>query len=105
MRALPVPGQQLIELAHGLTGDASEHVGQPGLRIDVVELGGRLSAPKMQQVRMNVVPASDFDHGRISRQTLLDNSMLLCRRPTPPPFRTWQTVTVDIRAIDVQVNG
>src|SRR5205823_3565768 len=33
----PVPGQQLIDPAGGMRGDAGEHVGQPGLRIDVVE--------------------------------------------------------------------
>ena len=36
----PVPGHQLIDLLGGMTGDAGEDVGQPGLGIDVVELGG-----------------------------------------------------------------
>jgi hypothetical protein len=36
----PVPEQQLLELVGGMIGDAGQDVGQPGLRIDVVELGG-----------------------------------------------------------------
>lgn len=35
----------IIVLAHGLTGEASEHVRQPGLRIDVVELGRLCRSP------------------------------------------------------------
>jgi hypothetical protein len=37
---LPVPGQQLIDPVSRVGGDAGEHVGEPGLRIDVVQLGG-----------------------------------------------------------------
>ena len=37
---LPVPRQQLVEPALRHVGDAGEDVGEPGLRIDVVELGG-----------------------------------------------------------------
>jgi hypothetical protein len=36
----PVPGQQLVETSDRLVGDAGEHVGEPDLGIDVVELGG-----------------------------------------------------------------
>src|SRR4029077_8842584 len=36
----PVPGQQLVETSDRMVGDAGEDIGQPGLRIDVVELGG-----------------------------------------------------------------
>ena len=36
----PVPGHQLIELLDGKAGDTGEDVGQPGLGITVVELGG-----------------------------------------------------------------
>ena len=36
----PVPGQQLVEPGGGVIGDAGEDVGEPGLRVDVVELGG-----------------------------------------------------------------
>src|SRR6478609_5686752 len=35
---LPIPGQQLIEPVDGVIVDAGQHVGEPGLRIDVVEL-------------------------------------------------------------------
>src|SRR6201747_187972 len=38
-RALPFPRQQLVKLALRNACDASEHVSEPGLRIDVVELG------------------------------------------------------------------
>src|SRR5256714_7186050 len=36
----PVPGQKLIQPLDSMIVDAREHVGEPGLRIDVVELGG-----------------------------------------------------------------
>src|ERR1700756_1476165 len=39
LRSLPVPGQQLIEPVGGVGGDASEYIGEPGLRVDVVYLG------------------------------------------------------------------
>src|SRR5690349_1884827 len=35
---LPIPGQQLIEPVDGVIVDAGEYVGEPGLRVDVVEL-------------------------------------------------------------------
>lgn len=34
----PVPGKQFMETALGDVGDARENVGEPGLRINVVEL-------------------------------------------------------------------
>ena len=37
---LPVPGQQLIEPGSGMLGDAGEDDGKPGLRVDVIKLGG-----------------------------------------------------------------
>jgi hypothetical protein len=37
-RLLPFPRQQLSGLALWGVGDASEHISEPGLRIDVVEL-------------------------------------------------------------------
>ena len=36
----PVPGQKLIQPVDSVVIDAHKHVGEPGLRIDVVELGG-----------------------------------------------------------------
>jgi len=39
-RPFPVPGQELIDPGCRMVGDASEHVGEPGLRIDAIELGG-----------------------------------------------------------------
>jgi hypothetical protein len=35
----PVPRQKLFEPVDGVIVDAGEHVGEPGLGIDVVELG------------------------------------------------------------------
>lgn len=35
----PVPGEQLAEAALRRVGDAREDVGEPGLRVDIVELG------------------------------------------------------------------
>lgn len=36
---LEVPWQKLVQPGGGMIGDAYEHVGEPGLRGDVVELG------------------------------------------------------------------
>jgi len=41
----PVPREQVGELRLGHFGDASEDVGEAGLRIDVVELGGLCGPP------------------------------------------------------------
>ena len=34
------PGHQFVEPSDLVIGDAAEHVGQPGLRIDAIQLGG-----------------------------------------------------------------
>jgi len=39
-RLLPVPGQQLVQPSRRVVGDAAQHVGEPGLGVDIVELGG-----------------------------------------------------------------
>ena len=36
----PVPGEELVQPRLRHLGDAGEDVGEPGLRVDVVELGG-----------------------------------------------------------------
>jgi hypothetical protein len=36
----PVPGEQVVQLGLGYTGDACEDVGEPDLRIDVAHFGG-----------------------------------------------------------------
>jgi len=36
--ALPIPGQQLLDPLGGMIWQTREHVGEPGLRIDIVEL-------------------------------------------------------------------
>ena len=38
--AAPVPGRQRAQVGDLVIGDASQHVGEPGLGIDIVELGG-----------------------------------------------------------------
>src|SRR5271166_3715126 len=38
-RRVPVPGQQLVQPSSRVVGDPAQHVGEPGLRVDVVELG------------------------------------------------------------------
>lgn len=40
MFALPVPGQKLVDALGGMILQASEDVGEPGVRIDVVDPGG-----------------------------------------------------------------
>jgi hypothetical protein len=42
-RRVPVPGQQLVEPAGGVIGNAVQHVGEPGVRVDVVELAVAIS--------------------------------------------------------------
>ena len=42
---LPVPWQQFVELTSRMFGDAGEDVGEPGLRIDVIHLGGLCRSP------------------------------------------------------------
>src|SRR6516165_4308114 len=37
--ALPIPGQQLIKTVDIVIGDPGQHVGEPGLGIDLIELG------------------------------------------------------------------
>jgi hypothetical protein len=39
LRLYPVPGQQLVQPGSRLIGDAAQHIGEPGLRIDGVEFG------------------------------------------------------------------
>jgi hypothetical protein len=34
---LPVPGQKLLKVLDGVIGDTGEHVGEPGLRVHIVE--------------------------------------------------------------------
>ena len=36
---LPVPRQQLVELADGVFGQTGKDIAQPGLGIDIVQLG------------------------------------------------------------------
>jgi hypothetical protein len=36
----PIPWQELVEPLDRMLGDACENVGEPGLRIDVIHLGG-----------------------------------------------------------------
>jgi len=36
----PVPGQEFVDALCGMIQQASQHVGEPSLGIDVVELGG-----------------------------------------------------------------
>jgi len=36
---LPLPGQEFVQTVLRVSGDAGEDVSQPGLRVDVVELG------------------------------------------------------------------
>jgi len=37
---LPIPGQEVIDPLGGMILQAREHVGEPGLWVDLVELGG-----------------------------------------------------------------
>jgi hypothetical protein len=37
---IPVPRQELVELCHRLIVDPAQFVGEPCLRIDIVEFGG-----------------------------------------------------------------
>lgn len=37
---MPVPRQELVEPVGGMRGDADEDIGEPGLRVDVIEPRG-----------------------------------------------------------------
>ena len=38
--AAPIPRQQLVEPLNRMLGDASQDIGEPGLRINIVHFGG-----------------------------------------------------------------
>jgi len=38
--SLPMPWQEFVEVGCRVIGDAAEYVGEPCLRVDVIELGG-----------------------------------------------------------------
>ena len=66
-----VPGHELAEASDFVVGDAGEDVGEPGLGIDTVELGGfdqgigdggRLSAPFGTHEQVVFVPEGDGPH-------------------------------------------
>ena len=40
LAGLPVPRQQFFELAGRVPRDPPQHIGQPGLRVHIVEFGG-----------------------------------------------------------------
>ena len=42
---LPAPGEEFVQAGLRLLGDAGEDVGEPGLRVDVVELRGADQMP------------------------------------------------------------
>ena len=42
---LPVPGEEFVQSGLRLLGDAGEDIGEPGLGVDVVELGGADEMP------------------------------------------------------------
>src|SRR5208282_1426163 len=37
---LPIPGQQLVDPVDRMVGQPCEHLGEPGARVDVIELAG-----------------------------------------------------------------
>jgi hypothetical protein len=43
--ALPVPGQKFIDALGGMVLQAGEDIGEPGVRIDVVDPGGLCRLP------------------------------------------------------------
>ena len=45
LKRSPVPWEQLVQTRGGVVGNATEHSGEPGFGIDVVELRGSCRAP------------------------------------------------------------
>ena len=43
--AVPVPGQEFVNTLDGVIRQAGQHVGEPSLRVDTVELGGLCRPP------------------------------------------------------------
>jgi hypothetical protein len=41
----PIPGQQVGDPFGGMIGQSRQNIGEPGLRVDVVELGGLCRPP------------------------------------------------------------
>jgi hypothetical protein len=41
----PIPGQQCGQIGDLVIGDPGQHIGEPSLRIDVIELGGLCRPP------------------------------------------------------------
>jgi hypothetical protein len=64
----PVPGQQLGDALGRMILQARQHVGQPGLRIDVVELGGLCRPPNYAE-RLLVQPAVCTDLRPVERMS------------------------------------
>ena len=48
----PVPGKEFFEPGLRRLRDPAEHVGEPGLRVDIVELGGADEGVQKKQTEM-----------------------------------------------------
>jgi hypothetical protein len=42
---MPIPGEEFVNVLSGMIRQAGEHVGEPGLRVDLVELRGLCRPP------------------------------------------------------------
>jgi len=62
----------------------------------LAELIARLSAPCVQQIGRDIVPARDLSDARFTRQALLDDPSLFRRRPSPAPLGPQRSVDVVI---------
>ena len=59
LAVFPVPGQEFVEPALRRPGDAAEDIGEPGLRVDVVELGGADEGVHRRRPRAAAVGAGE----------------------------------------------
>ncbi len=82
-QALPFPGQQFVQTRRGKNGDASQGVGEPGFRVDVVEacrgdegehdggaVGAALGPAKVQLRRPRRMPRNALSAALLLRQIL-----------------------------------
>ena len=77
-----MPGQELVQVALWQIGNLSEHIGEPGLGIDVLELGGADEGIHHRRPHAAAVGAAEQPRFSSQSDTLLVRS--IARRPVNP---------------------
>jgi hypothetical protein len=82
-RLSPVPRQQLVEPMSRMRGDAREDVGEPGLRVDAVHLGGDDEPVHVCSAPASAVGSADAA-AWTAKQLDLETLVLHARAELPP---------------------